>query len=288
LLLAALGEVYSESSGVINIGLEGQMLVGCLAGFLAAYYTRNLWAAAAFSALTGGAIALALAVMTITLRANQVVTGVTINLLCLGLTTFVYRALFGVSLVAPSVPTMQEIAVPVLSQIPVLGPVLFQQKLFVYIALFLAVALHFTLYRTTIGLQVRAVGEQPTASETMGVNVIRTRYLCVVFAGVMAGLAGAILSVGEVGSFTYNMAAGRGFMALAIVIFGRWNPLLVLVASLFFGFADSLQLGLQALGLRLPSELFLSVPYLLTIVIVTVTWTRSRAPAALGVAYAKE
>jgi simple sugar transport system permease protein len=273
---------------VINIGLEGQMLVGCLAGFLAAYYTQSLWAAAAFSALTGGAIAFALAVMTITLRANQVVTGVTINLLCLGLTTFVYRALFGVSLAAPSVPTMREIAVPGLSQLPVLGPVLFEQKLFVYIAVLLAVGLHFILYRTTIGLQVRAVGEQPTASETMGINVIRTRYLCVVFAGVMAGLAGAILSVGEVGSFTYNMAAGRGFMALAIVIFGRWNPLLVLVASLFFGFADSLQLGLQALGLRLPSELFLSVPYLLTIVIVTVTWTRSREPAALGVAYAKE
>jgi len=287
-LLAALGEVYSESSGVINIGLEGQMLVGCLAGFLAAFYANSVWAAIAFSALAGGAIALLLAVMTITLRANQVVTGVTVNLLCLGLTTFVYRALFGVSLVAPSIPTMHEVVLPVLSQIPIIGPVLFQQKPSVYVAVLMAFLLHFVFYKTTVGLQVRAVGENPTASETMGVNIIRTRYLCVVFAGVMAGLAGAILSVGEVGGFTYNMSAGRGFMALAIVIFGRWNPLLVLVASLFFGVADSLQLSLQALGLKLPSELFLSVPYLLTIIIVAVTSTRSRAPATLGVAYVKE
>ncbi len=226
--------------------------------------------------------------MTISLRANQVVTGVTINLLCLGLTTFIYRALFGVSLVAPSVPTMQEVELPVLSQIPYLGPVLFQQKLAVYVAIFLAFLLHFLLYKTTLGLQVRAVGENPIASETMGVNIQRTRYLCVAFSGVMAGLAGAVLSVGEVGSFTYNMTAGRGFMALAIVIFGGWKPLLALAASLFFGIADSFQLSLQALGLNLPSELFLSLPYVLTIVVMAVSWARTSAPATLGVPYVKE
>ena len=155
------------------------MLVGCLAGFLAAFYANSVLAAIALDALAGGAIALLLAVMTITLRANQVVTGVTVNLLCLGLTTYVYRALFGVSLVAPSIPTMHEVVLPVLSQIPIIGPVLFQQKPSVYVALLLAFLLYFVFYKTTIGLRVRAVGENPTASETMGVNIIRTRYLFV-------------------------------------------------------------------------------------------------------------
>lgn len=288
LLLAALGEVYAEHSGVMNIGLEGGMLVGCLAGFLAAFYLHSIWAAAVISALAGGAVALILAVMCITLRANQVVTGVTINLLCAGLTTFVYRALFGVSIVAPSVETMKEVSLPALSAIPFLGPVLFQQKPFVYGAILAAVLAYIVLYKTTVGLQVRAVGENPTAAETMGVSIYKTRYLCVVFSGMMAGLAGAILSVGEVGAFAYNMSAGRGFMALAIVIFGGWNPLLALAAALFFGFADAVQLSLQASGMRLPSELFLSVPYVLTIVTVAVAWTRSRAPGMLGVPYAKE
>lgn len=288
LLLAALGEVYAEHSGVMNIGLEGGMLVGCLAGFLAAFYLHSILAAAVISALAGGAVALILAVMCITLRANQVVTGVTINLLCAGLTTFVYRALFGVSIVAPSVETMKEVSLPALSAIPFLGPVLFQQKPFVYGALLAAVLAYIVLYKTTVGLQVRAVGENPTAAETMGVSIYKTRYLCVVFSGMMAGLAGAILSVGEVGAFAYNMSAGRGFMALAIVIFGGWNPLLALAAALFFGFADAVQLSLQASGMRLPSELFLSVPYVLTIVTVAVAWTRSRAPGMLGVPYAKE
>jgi len=288
LLLAALGEVYAEHSGVMNIGLEGGMLVGCLVGFLAAFYLHSIWAAVAISALAGGAVALILAVMCITLRANQVVTGVTINLLCVGLTTFAYRALFGVSIVAPSVETVKDVSLPVLSAIPFLGPVLFQQKPFVYGALLAAVTAYVVLYKTTVGLQVRAVGENPTAAETMGVSIYKTRYLCVVFSGMMAGLAGAILSVGEVGAFAYNMSAGRGFMALAIVIFGGWNPLLALAAALFFGFADALQLSLQASGVQLPSELFLSVPYVLTILTVAVAWTRSRAPGMLGVPYVKE
>jgi simple sugar transport system permease protein len=183
---------------------------------------------------------------------------------------------------------MQNLHLPILSDIPYLGPVLFQQKLFVYFTILMAAVTFFLLYRTTLGLQVRAVGENPTAADTMGVNIYRTRYLCVLVSGMAAGLGGAILSVGEVGTFTYNMSAGRGFMAMAIVIFGGWNPLLALAASLFFGAADSFQLSLQALGLSLPSELFLSVPYVLTIVTVAVAWTRSRSPATLGMPYVKE
>jgi general nucleoside transport system permease protein len=288
ILLAALGEIFAELSGVINVGLEGQMLVGALAGFLGAYYLHSNLAGAAAGALAGGLIALILAFMCITLHANQVVTGVTINVLCLGLTTFAYRALFGVSLVAPSVDTVQTWRVPVLVDIPYLGPVLFEQKPFVYFTLFLVLIAAWLLYRTTIGAQVRAVGENPAAAETMGLNIYKTRTLSVIVAGMAAGLGGAFLSVGEVGSFTYNMTSGRGFMALAIVIFGGWNPWLALVAALLFGAADALQLSLQALGVALPSELLLSVPYVLTLLIVAVAWTKSRAPAALGSPYVKE
>jgi ABC-type uncharacterized transport system permease subunit len=288
ILLAALGEIYSERAGVLNIGLEGQMLMGTLFGFLGAYYFGSHWLGMALGTLSGGLIALLLAFMCVSLYANQVVTGVTINLLCLGLTTYIYRALFGVSMTIPSIEPMKSIHIPWLSNWPYLGPILFQQKIFVYLTIALAFIASFILYKTTVGLQVRAVGEHPAAAETTGVKVYKTRYLCIVLSGLLAGFGGAILSVGVVGIFTQNMSAGRGFMALAIVIFGGWNPLRALAASLLFGAADSLQLSLQALGLPVPSELLLSVPYALTIIAMAVSATRSRVPAALAVPYIKE
>ena len=288
ILLGALGEIYSERAGVLNIGLEGQMLMGSLFGFLGAYYFGNHWLGMAAGMLAGGFIALILAFLCVSLYANQVVTGVTINLLCLGLTTYIYRALFGVSMTVPSIDTMKRMHFPFLSELPWLGPILFQQKIFVYLTLLLTLIAAFFLYRTTVGLQVRAVGEHPSAAETTGVNVYRTRYLCIVLSGLLAGFGGAILSVGEVGSFSQNMSAGRGFMALAIVIFGGWSPLKALGASLLFGAADSLQLSLQALGLSVPPELLLSIPYALTIVIMAVAAGHSRAPASLAVPYVKE
>lgn len=288
ILLGALGEIYSERSGVLNIGLEGQMLMGALFGFLGAYYLKNHWAGLALGMLAGASIALILAFLCVSLYANQVVTGVTINVLCLGLTKYIYRALFGISMTIPTIEPMQRVHIPVLSDLPWLGPILFQQKIFVYLTLLLVVVAYFTLYKTTLGLQVRAVGEHPSAAETMGVNVYKTRYMCIVLSGLLAGFGGAILSVGEVGSFTQNMSAGRGFMALAIVIFGGWNPAKALAASLLFGAADSLQLSMQALGLPVPPELLLSVPYALTIVAMGVAASRSSAPASLALPYVKE
>jgi simple sugar transport system permease protein len=288
ILVAALGEIYSERAGVLNIGLEGQMLMGALFGFLGAYYFGNHWLGMLTGILAGGLIALILAFMCVSLYANQVVTGVTINLLCLGLSTYFYRALFGVSMTVPSIEPMQIIHLPWFSDLPLVGPILFQQKIFVYITFLLTVIAAFFLYRTTVGLEVRAVGEYPAAAETTGVNVYKTRYLCIVLSGLLAGLGGAILSVGEVGSFTQNMSAGRGFMALAIVIFGGWGPIRALGASLLFGAADSLQLSLQALGAEVPPELLLSIPYALTVLIMAVAAGHSRAPASLAVPYVKE
>lgn len=288
ILLGALGEIYSERAGVLNIGLEGQMLMGALFGFLGTYYSGSHLIGMATGILAGGVIALILAFMCVSLYANQVVTGVTINLLCLGLSTYIYRALFGVSMTVPSIEPIKIIYIPGLSDLPWVGPVLFQQKSFVYLTLLLTLVAAFFLYRTTVGLQVRAVGEHPSAAETTGVSVYKTRYSCIVLSGLLAGLGGAILSVGEVGSFTQNMSAGRGFMALAIVIFGGWSPIKALGASLLFGAADSLQLSLQALGAKVPPELLLSIPYALTVFIMAVAARHSRPPAALAVPYVKE
>lgn len=288
ILLAAIGEIFSERSGVLNVGLEGQMLMGALFGFLGTYFFGSHLVGVALGMVAGALIALIVAVMSISLFANQVVTGVTINVLCLGITTYVYKASFGVSMTMPTVETLPKIHVPLLSAIPFLGPVLFQHKIFVYLAAAIAAAAAFLLYRTTIGLNIRAVGEHPLAAETMGVNVRRTRYVCVIFSGVLAGLGGALLSVGEVGYFTLNMTAGRGFMGLAIVVFGGWDPLSAWLTSLLFSAADSLQWSLQVIGVGFPPQLMSSLPYLLPIIALTVARTRSGAPAALAQPFAKE
>lgn len=288
ILVAAMGEVYSERAGVINVALEGEMLAGTLAAFLASYYSGSHWLGMLSGAAAGGLVALLLAFMCISLYANQIVIGVTLSIMTVGVTTFVYQALFRVVTVAPNVHPMASVTLPFLSDMPYLGPILFQQKPFVYFTVFLVPVLYLLLYKTTIGLQIRAVGEHPLAADTMGVNVRLIRYACVLFAGLMAGLGGAMLSLGHTRSFVPGMSAGRGWIALAIVVLGGWNPVKVLGAAMFFGLADSLQLALQAHGLPVPSELPLSLPYVLTVVTIALARSRSRAPAAIGLPYSKE
>jgi simple sugar transport system permease protein len=288
ILLAAIGEIYSERSGTINVGLEGQMLTGALIGFLGVYYSGNQWLGLVVGSLSGALIAAIVGLMCISLFANQVVTGVAINLFCLGMTTYIYRALFGVTMGIPTTETMQAVQIPFLSDLPFLGPIFFQQKLYVYGTLLIAGLAAFLLYKTTWGLNVRAVGEHPSATETAGVSVVATRYGCVLVSGLLAGLGGAMLSVGEVGYFTQNMSAGRGFMGLAIVVFGAWDPLKATGAALLFGAADALQRSLQAVGVGLPPQLMLSIPYLLPIVALAFASGRSRAPAMLGTPYKRE
>jgi len=287
LLLTALGEIYSERSGILNIALEGQMLVGALVGFLGAFYSGNLVVGLILGALGGLAFSLLVALFCVTLRAPQVVIGIIMNLLAFGLTTFFYRVVFGTPLLPPHVSRMNPVNIPFLSDIPVLGPVLFQQTPIVYIVFLLVPVAAFALFRTSAGLRVRTVGEFPLAAETLGVNVNLTRYICVALSGLTSGLAGAMISVTQLARFVEDITAGRGFIALAIVIFSRWSPYRALLAALVFGLVDSLQMGLQAVGSPIPSQFMLMLPYIVTVIVIA-TSRKSMPPAALAQPYIKE
>lgn len=290
LLLAAIGEMFSERAGVLNIGLEGTMLVGTLIGFLVSYLSGNVWLGILGGAVAGSLIALIHAILSVSLGVNQTVSGVGINILCTGLSMTIYRVVFGPSLIsAPMAPGQSPIHVPVLSDIPVIGPVLFQQLPVVYVAFALAPVAWFVLYRTELGLKIRAVGEHPLAAETLGVNVRGIRYLAVLICGFLTGLAGTFLSLGLLNIFLDNMTAGRGWIALAVVIFGRWQPFGIVGAALFFGFADAFQLRLQALGFNVPYQFLLMIPYVLTMIaLISAVGRRSAGPGALGKPYTGE
>lgn len=289
LLLAGIGELFSERSGVLNIGLEGIMLIGTLVGFLFAYLTGQAWIGILAGSLAGALIALIHALLSVTLGVSQVVSGVGINITCAGLSMATYRVVFGPSLIqAPMASAQQPVHLPFLSDLPVVGPIVFQQMPTVYIALALVPLAWFILYRTELGLRMRAVGEHPLAAETLGVSVARVRYLCVCICGFLTGMAGTFLSLGLLNIYLDNMTAGRGWIALAVVIFGKWEPGGVLAAALFFGFADALQLRLQALGVNAPYQFLLMIPYVLTIVALLGAVGRSVGPAVLGKPYTGE
>jgi general nucleoside transport system permease protein len=273
LLLAALGENIVQKAGVVNVGLEGMMLLGAFAATLATLSTGTAYAGIAMAALIGALIALLFAIFAVKLTANQVVVGVVINLLALGLTGTIYRAKFGATGTSLVTATLPKIG----ASLTLLTP----------LALLAVAGIWWWLQKTRGGLELRACGEQPTAAEAAGVNVSRVRILALLFGGAMAGLAGAFLSVGDGSTFIENMTDGRGFIALAIVTSGRWNPLGCLIAALVFGFAQALQFQWQALGLKLPYQFLIALPYLVTLLALTAGGRWSQAPAALGRPYRK-
>lgn len=285
ILMASIGEVFSERAGVLNIGLEGIILVGAFTGFVGAYYAQNPWVGVGAGVLAGVLTGLGYAFAVVTLGMNQMVGGIAINIVSLGLTSFLYRLLFGVSFLPPSAPSLPVTPIPVLSAIPVLGPILFNHALLVYIALLMVPITAYVLFRSGLGLTIRAVGEHPRAAESVGINVQAVRYACVILNGALAGLAGTYISLGQLNMFMDNISAGRGFMALATVIFGKWNPYLVLAGTLLFGFADALQLRLQSIGVHIPYQFLVMAPYVLTIVALVAVVGRGEAPAALGCPY---
>ena len=289
ILFAALGGILSERSGVINIGLEGMMLVGAFAAVAGARALGSPWLGLLVALAAGGALALVHAFVCVTLGANQIVSGVAINLIALGVTGFLFRVLFGVTSEPVRVQPFTPLPIPGLSQVPFLGRALFEQIPLVYIALLLVPALTWLLFHTTWGLQIRAVGEHPRAADTVGINVYRVRYLCIVAGGMLAGAGGTVLSLGQLNFFMENMTGGRGFIALAALIFGRWNPWGTLVATLLFGLADALQLRVQAFDLRIvPFHLLLMLPYVLPLLALAGFVGRSIAPAASGQPYLKD
>ena len=288
LILAAIGEVILERSGVINIGMEGMMLTCAFSGILVASSSGSATLGLLSAVIIGALTALLYGVAVITLRANQIVTGVAINIIALGLTSYLSRVIFGIRPLPLQAPGIGTFPIPLLSDIPVIGHIFFEQDPLTYLTFILIVVLTFVLFRTTWGIKIRAVGEHPRAAETMGINVNFWRYACVVFNGMMCGLAGVSLSLVQLNSFVDNMTTGRGFIALAAVIFGRWNPFGAAIASLVFGAASALQLRLQVFDIGISKQLLLMLPYAVTLIGVIIFRSQTATPAALAQPYIKE
>ena len=282
IMLAALGGMFAERAGVLNIGLEGTMLGGAFFGFAVAFLTGNLWLGVLGGMLAGAVVSLVLALYTVRLGSNQVVVGIAINLLMVGITSYAFRAMFGAGTNAPRVTPFPPIDVPLLHQIPLLGPLLFQQGALVYVALLLIPLAWLVVSRMAIGTAITAVGEHPEAAETLGISVNTLRTLCLIASGVLAGLGGAFLSLSATGLFLDNMTAGRGYIALAILLLGRRNPWGILAAAALFGSADAFQLRGQNFGVAIPYQFLVMLPYLLTVVVLIGVAGRVKDPAALG------
>lgn len=281
---AAFGGIFSERSGVINIGLEGIMGFGAFGGYLVASLTQNAWAGVIGGALIGALIGFIYAVMAVSWKADQVVLGTGINLLATSLTSFFFRSMYkkGFSVF---IPGLDNYEVPLLSKIPVIGDIFFKQVPLVYVAYLLIPALSIILYKTKWGLNLRAVGENPQAAETTGINVHITRIIAVTFTGLLAGLGGVFLPIGQLASYSEGLISGRGFVALATIVFGQWDPFKVFLGCLMFGLADSLQLRLQGLGIIIPAEFCIMFPYILTLITYVSVVRRAKAPQALGKIY---
>ena len=284
----ALAGVLCERSGVINIAIEGMLLSAAFSASLIASVTDNLWIGLFAGAITGGLVAWLLAVLSIRYRVDQIVGGTVINILALGLTSFLASQVLQKNEALNTPGRFQNVKIPGLSDVPLLGPVLFDNNVFVYLMFAIVAVTYVGLFYTRWGLRVRAVGEHPRAADTVGVRVLFTRYRNVILGGMVAGIGGAYFSLGAVGRFEEGMTAGRGFIGLAAMIFGRWNPLGALCAAMIFGFADSLQVKLNILRVGIPTEFLAMVPYLVTILIVAGAGHRVRPPAADGKPYVKE
>ena len=264
ILIAAIGLLYMEKAGVVNIGAEGTMLIGALTGSIGAFIFQNPWMGALLAALVCGLVGLIFAFLVVTVKANQIVTGIAINIIALGATTTVNRVFFGLNASSTSIPSFNKVAIPFLSEIPVIGPI-FNQMGLAYIALLMVPFTYYLMKKTSIGLSIRSVGEHPEAADTAGINVFKIRYGTIIFGSMIIGIAGSYLSMGLLSFFSENMVSGRGYIALASVIFGKWNPYGILLATLLFGFGDALQIRMQALGSSIPYQFLLMLPYLLTV-----------------------
>ena len=289
--LAALGGVITERSGVTNIALEGCMLVGAFFGIVAADKTGSLPVALVVALLAGALLAALHALASVTFRADQIVSGMALNILASGLTSYLNYELYGTTGTPADLPGIPPLTLPVINGLPFVGDVIGKQNSVVWVMFVLVILLQLFLFRTVPGLRLRAVGEHPRAAETVGVDVRRTRYWAVIASGALAAIGGVYLSMGVSGSFTDNMTNGRGFIGMAAMIFGRWTPVGALVASLIFGYGDALSVSLQGASigdLRFPVQLLSTIPYLFTILAVAGFVGRSRAPAADGIPYESE
>lgn len=281
LALAALGETVTERSGIINIGLEGSIIAGALGSVIGATH-GGVWAGFALGAVCGVAVSAIFALFAVILRADQIISGTAVTLLALGGTGTLYRILYGSAGAALNTPSLDPAPIPLLSQIPLIGQALFAQPSITYVLYVLIPAVTWWMFRTHAGLGLRAIGENPAAAIAAGVHARRVQFIAVLFGGLLGGVSGATLVLAQAGTFVEGMSAGRGFIAIAIVVLGRWNPVGAALAALVFGTASALQFFFQATGSNLPYQLFLVFPYVLTLVALAMTRGRTNAPAALG------
>jgi simple sugar transport system permease protein len=285
ILFAALGEKIAERSGVLNLGIEGMMLIGAFAGFMGVYVTGNYVVGILLAMAAAGSLAVLKGFMSITIRTNQLAAGLAIWLLGTGLAALLYRLAFGIQTAAPSVELMPKIDIPGLSTAPGIGPILFNHDPMVYIAFLLVPVTYYFIFKTNLGLKIRTVGENPKQADALGVNVYKIRYLAVIIGGMMAGIGGAYFSLVQTGYFLENVTGGAGWIALALVIFGRWKSHWILAGAFIFGMVDSFQLGLQATGTDVPFQFLLMLPYLIPIAIIAAMYKKAGAPAALAIPY---
>jgi len=288
LLLLTAAELYGQRAGMINIGVEGLAAIGALMGFLVCFVTGSNWLGLLAGALSGLLINMIYAFATITLCANHTVYGMAINILAPALASFIYRLFFGTGADLKQITIMSSVSIPVLKDIPVIGKLLFDQTPMVYVAFLIVIFTAIFFKKTKAGLNYKAVGEHPQAAATLGIDVIRTKYIACAICGFLSGLGGAYLTNCYASTYTDGIVAGRGFIALAAVIFGKWNPKGILIACLFFGFCDAVQIQLQIMGIGIPYQFFQMIPYVATIVILSVIGTKQAGPRANGQPYRRE
>lgn len=285
ILIAALGLLLVNEAGLLHIGVEGTMLIATLAAVAGSYYTGSVWGGLLFAIIAAGLMGLLFAFLTITLRANQTVVGVAINILGSGLSAALNRVLFGVSTTIASIDTFKNLPIPGVSKIPVIGTAFFNQMPIVYIGFLLVPVISYFLFKTQPGLNLRAVGENPGAADTLGINVYRTRYLACIFGSMLMGVGGAFLSTGLLTFFSEEMVSGRGYIAIAAVIFGRYKPTGIMFASMIFMAGNVLANLLQVYGVGIPYYFLNMLPYILTVVALALLGKSTMAPAAQGKPY---
>ncbi len=284
-LYAGLGETLGQRSGVLNLGVEGQMLMGAFAAFYVTLETGNVWLGMLAAMVIGLVMGLIMAFVTINLQAEQGISGIGFYLFGLGMSTLLFQMLVGT---VETVQGFSPIDIPILSDIPVIGEIFFQQNILVYIAFALVPVVHFVLQKTTLGLKIRAVGENPEAADSLGVSVALVRYITVTLGGLLSGIAGASMSIALLNVFQQNMTSGLGFIAVALVYFGGWRPFGVMLGALLFSMVNALQLRLQVEGVPIPSDLMVMMPYVLTIIALVLTVQRVRSPSALSKPFKRE
>ncbi|MBP7828703.1 MAG: ABC transporter permease [Kiritimatiellae bacterium] len=288
ILFATLGEIIGERAGVLNLGIEGTMLMGAMTGFTVALKTGSLWLGVAAAAGVGMLFGFIMAVLVVYLGLSQHVSGLGLTLFATGLAMFIYRLVFGSPTLPPTVEPFRQVAIPLLSRIPVIGPALFNQYALVYLSWLLVPAVSILLYRTRAGLRIRTVGENPLAADTVGIHVHRTRTVSLVIGGGLMGVGGAFLTLAHQNMFLMDVIGGRGWIAIAMVIFGNWSPVKGALGALLFGLLDGLQLRLQTVGLHVPFHVFLILPYVMTVLAMISVSRKAAAPAGLLKPYRRE